>query len=207
MKDSPIISGSPPKRCPACNEIKPIDEFYKDPARKDGHHPTYKKCHARAVKKWQMKNTEKFKEMNKNWKKAHKKQRAEQSKKWAKAHPEYRQEAGKAWRASHPNYGEIWRKKHRDKMNIYARLRRGRLASVRSELTKDEWEAVLEFYGHKCLCCRSTNVKLTIDHVLPISLGGTDTVDNIQPLCGPCNSRKKAKHIDYRKEPYASPRD
>jgi 5-methylcytosine-specific restriction endonuclease McrA len=36
-------------------------------------------------------------------------------------------------------------------------------------------------------------------------MGGTHTVDNVQPLCGPCNSRKHANHIDYRKELYAPP--
>lgn len=207
MDNLPIIREGAEKRCSSCKEVKPVDEFYKDASRKDGLSTTCKKCHAKSVKKWEMNNAARFKEMNNNWKKAHKKQRAAESKKWAKAHPEYRQEVGKLWRANHPDYGKHWRKKHRDKINNYAQIRRARLAGVNSELTTDEWEAVLEFYGHKCLCCGKDNVKLTVDHVVPILLGGTHTVDNVQPLCGPCNSRKKAKHIDYRKELYASPRD
>jgi hypothetical protein len=203
----PIIREGAKKRCPTCNEVKPLDEFYKDLSHKDGHHATCKKCHAKSVKKWQMNNAEKFKEMNNKWKKTHKKQRAVESKKWAKAHPGYHQGTNKRWRANHPDYGKNWRKKHRDKMNNYSQIRRARLAGVSSNLTTEEWETVLEFYGHKCLCCGKDDVKLTIDHVVPVLLGGTHTVDNVQPLCGPCNSRKKAKHIDYRKEIYASPRD
>jgi len=38
------------------------------------------------------------------------------------------------------------------------------------------------------------------DHVLPVSKGGTSYISNIQPLCQPCNSGKKDKHIDYRPE-------
>jgi len=72
----------------------------------------------------------------------------------------------------------------------------------------EEWGAILEFFGHRCLRCERTDVKLTIDHVLPIFLGGAHIIDNVQHLCGPCNSSKRDKHIDYRKELYhETPRD
>jgi 5-methylcytosine-specific restriction endonuclease McrA len=34
--------------------------------------------------------------------------------------------------------------------------------------------------------------------VVPVSAGGANTIDNIQPLCGPCNSAKHTQTIDYR---------
>lgn len=43
--------------------------------------------------------------------------------------------------------------------------------------------------GHACLRCGATD-SLTLDHVFPWSLGGPDTVDNLQTLCGRCNSSK-----------------
>ena len=37
-----------------------------------------------------------------------------------------------------------------------------------------------------------------MDHVVPLKLGGANTVDNVQPLCGSCNCKKHLKIIDYR---------
>jgi 5-methylcytosine-specific restriction endonuclease McrA len=54
-----------------------------------------------------------------------------------------------------------------------------------------------EKYHKRCLCCDKRR-KLTADHVIPVSKGGTSDISNIQPLCQPCNSSKGAKIIDYR---------
>jgi hypothetical protein len=51
---------------------------------------------------------------------------------------------------------------------------------------------VYERDGFRCLTCGSRE-SLTLDHIHPFSLGGPDTVDNLQTLCRPCNSRKGAR--------------
>ena len=58
-------------------------------------------------------------------------------------------------------------------------------------------KAVFQMHGEKCLCCGTTE-NLTIDHVVPVSKGGPNTLSNFQPLCKPCNSRKGTQVIDYR---------
>lgn len=52
-------------------------------------------------------------------------------------------------------------------------------------------------YGRRCLCCGSVE-KLSLDHVVPIQKGGLDIVENLQPLCISCNSKKGVQIIDYR---------
>lgn len=198
-------NGTMKKICASCSEVKPLTEFYKDLRRKDGYYTRCKSCHSKSVKKWQMNNSEKFKEINKQWKNSHKKERAEDSKKRARAHREQRREFGRKWRSKYPDYGKNWRKNNLDKIRNYAQIRRARIIGNGGDLTVEEWNDILDFYGHKCLCCGREDVKLTIDHVIPIFLGGKHAADNIQPLCGPCNSRKKDKHIDYRKEKYHAP--
>lgn len=64
-------------------------------------------------------------------------------------------------------------------------------------ITAGQWRTILMLFGNSCACCGSRD-NITVDHVLPLSKGGLDNVLNIQPLCHTCNSKKKAKIIDYR---------
>jgi len=63
--------------------------------------------------------------------------------------------------------------------------------------TLEEWLALLEFYGHRCLR-RGSRESITVDHVVPLSLGGSNAIENIQPLCERCNTEKGATIRDYR---------
>lgn len=57
--------------------------------------------------------------------------------------------------------------------------------------TPEEWTALLELFDFKCAYC-NTDIKVypTKDHVVPLSQGGTDDIENITPACGSCNSKK-----------------
>lgn len=58
-----------------------------------------------------------------------------------------------------------------------------------------EW--VFGKYGKRCLCCGATD-NISIDHIKPISKGGTNELNNLQPLCKSCNSSKSTRMVDYR---------
>lgn len=87
---------------------------------------------------------------------------------------------------------ELKASKQQDKRN-----RRALEKNAEGKITVREWLALCEKYG-KCLCCGRSDVKLTLDHVKPLSIGGANLISNAQPLCVSCNSRKGTKYIDYR---------
>ncbi len=87
------------------------------------------------------------------------------------------------------NKAKIRAKKHR---------RRALVASASGSYTAKEWIALCRKYGNKCLACGSSEI--TVDHVVPLSKGGTNCIDNLQPLCSSCNSSKGTKSTDYRQQ-------
>lgn len=65
--------------------------------------------------------------------------------------------------------------------------------------TEKQWEELKFRHNFMCLCCKKREpfIKLTRDHILPISKGGDDKITNIQPLCKSCNSIKYVNIISY----------
>jgi 5-methylcytosine-specific restriction endonuclease McrA len=87
---------------------------------------------------------------------------------------------------------------HPDRVAAHQRTARARRRGAEGTHTDAEWLALCAQYGHRCLCCGKRK-PLTRDHVVPLIKGGSNTIDNIQPLCRSCNSRKHDKDIDYRR--------
>lgn len=59
----------------------------------------------------------------------------------------------------------------------------------RPHIPVDVRREVMDRDGHRCLDCGSTK-HLSLDHIVPFSHGGPDTVENLRVLCRPCNSRR-----------------
>lgn len=80
-------------------------------------------------------------------------------------------------------------------------------------LSKSTKIKVFKRDGYKCLLCH-TKKHLTIDHILPRSMGGSNHIDNLQTLCEYHNKTKGNNSVkDYRNkkslpvvDPYLSER-
>lgn len=69
-------------------------------------------------------------------------------------------------------------------------------AQLKGTHTEEEWQALVDEFDSRCLCCL-LQTKVTKDHIIPIRWGGSDAIDNLQPLCKSCNSRKHAKTLNW----------
>jgi 5-methylcytosine-specific restriction endonuclease McrA len=101
---------------------------------------------------------------------------------------------GKYIGENHPN----WKGNPIDSSK-YSRKRRERERNAVGFHTKKEWEELKEKYNYSCPSCnrKEPEIKLTKDHILPISENGSNEIENIQPLCKRCNSKKSTKSYFY----------
>jgi 5-methylcytosine-specific restriction endonuclease McrA len=72
----------------------------------------------------------------------------------------------------------------------YARIRAKKLGCEGS-YTGQELKDLMVAQGGKCLECSAVlDEKYEADHKIPLRVGGTNYIENIQLLCGPCNRAK-----------------
>lgn len=83
---------------------------------------------------------------------------------------------------------------------INARLRSERLSAARKlgTHTKQEWEDLKTEFYNKCVKCGEQSDHLHKDHITPIYQGGSDSIENIQPLCGKCNLSKGPERFNWK---------
>jgi len=93
--------------------------------------------------------------------------------------------SGESKQVYHRNYCE----NHPENIAHLKARRYARERGATGSHTIEEWEALKDSYGNLCASC-GKKIKLTKDHIIPLSKGGTDYIENIQPLCRNCNSRK-----------------
>jgi 5-methylcytosine-specific restriction endonuclease McrA len=114
-----------------------------------------------------------------------------------------------ARKARQKQYAIAYRKANRDTLNAKQRAyyhrrpqevsqaagqrnRARRLRTPLNTLTASQWKAIKAHYGSRCVYCGQRSERLTQDHIIPLSKGGTHTVQNVVPACRSCNSKKQA---------------
>ncbi len=161
--------------CTRCEQTKPLIEgFHRDPQSRMGRSTRCREC----------KNP----------------QARAQSKRYRAAKPEQCRETVREWQR-HPDRNEKRRAAYAaDPLPTLAKNARRRALRLAADgdYTAAEFEEMCAKYGNVCLCCGADG-PLEADHVIPLTWGGGNGIDNIQPLCRSCNSRKGNRHAtDYR---------
>lgn len=127
-----------------------------------------------------LRNKEKINARIQSYREQHKEQLELTALQYRETHKEQIAQSGKRWRQANP-----------DKVNVKASRRRARKANAPiNDFTAEQWTAMKEHYGHRCVYCGKKSQRLTQDHITPISQGGSHTLTNIVPSCKACNNKK-----------------
>lgn len=205
------------KRCCTCKEFKPSDSYYRASTRPDGLRPQCKDC----LKRWRAEHKEQFTEQQRRYRQksrardairerayrdANRERIAEKRREYVQR-PEVQERYREGMRrrqAENPNRRrentQRRREENPERFRALGRVSNHKRRASEGTFTAEEWLTLCEKYGNRCLCCGRDDLPLTVDHVVPICKGGTNWITDLQPLCSPCNIRKRCKIIDYRPE-------
>lgn len=157
-------------------------------------------CARAYSKKYYEAHKEKQKKYSREYHNAHQDECRERSKQYYRDNKDQALVANRRWKLANPEaYADIQARDYPKKL-IRNLIRYRTLQGLDYDWGYPEWEQLKKQYKNKCLCCGRSepDIALTVDHIQPVVTGGSNLLDNIQPLCKPCNSRKFTKIIDYR---------
>lgn len=127
--------------------------------------------------------------------------RCDNCKKWNTLRNFYRKNTKTEYREKQKQSSRNWQIRNPESKRRSEAKRR---ASYSERYTESE---MLNLYGTDCNICNNSidlnanrspgkpgwELSLHVDHVIPISKGGTDTLENVRPTHGICNIKKGAK--------------
>lgn len=183
------------KLCNRCLEEKPLDSFSPLSNGKLGRRPSCKLCQSKQAKMYREQNPEASRKASKRYAQAHPEVISSKNKQFYLENKEKSLQAVREWRNSHLEETREHSRRHSN------RRRARRLNNGIEPYTEQQ---VLQEYGVCCHLCntevdlnapRKVGTKgweqgLHIEHLVPIVLGGTDSLENVRPAHGLCNIKK-----------------
>jgi hypothetical protein len=195
-----VISGISIKVCRSCGILKKLSEYYVNMGN------VCKECKKARSIKWKHENRDRANATDRKWREQHRERSNAHSSKWRSNNKDKHLKLCRAWNAAnkercHDNLVR-WKKENPGRLAEWYRIRWKKTHSGPCYSQK-EWTALLKAFGNKCLSCGiiaadTTKGFLVPDHVIPVCKDGSNTIDNIQPLCFDCNRKKNGRTIDYR---------
>ncbi len=176
------------KRCNKCGEEKALSEFSKDGQNKDGLKGQCRTCRRAYSAKYRAENKDKGKAYSAKY-------RAENKEYFAQYYADNRE--------YYAQHNSDWRQANPEKKRANDQRRRARKANAKGTFTADDWKARLAYHGYRCIYCgvEKSETKegyLTMEHLIPLSRGGTNYPSNLAPSCKSCNCKKHTKtHFEF----------
>lgn len=202
------------KRCAVCGQEKTLDQFRPEKRNKDGLAGKCKDC-ARAhsadyyqknrgkvldaVKQRYQEKSDEIKQYKKDWSaKSADRLKAKRKEYYQQKKDEIRERSASWYRLNRERAAkqkQVYRASNREKFAMYHARRRSANKNSAGSFTKEDVQRLLKLQRWTCIGCRASLKKgFHIDHVFPVSKGGSSDPSNIQLLCPHCNRSKSAMH-------------
>lgn len=181
------------RTCLRCGACLPESEFAWSNKAKGEHRNRCKPCHADVSREWRKVNPVKVAAQKKRYENRHM-EKVRERKRITAAHlrtlhldevRKYQREWIKTPQAK--AYRKAWRQTPTGR----ATNRRGAIAHSYGCEVKEWWSSLVD---PQCFYCDSPATE--VEHVVPVSKGGTHELSNLVPACRPCNRRKGTKSFD-----------
>lgn len=168
-------------------------------------------------REWRKANLAKARASSRAWKKAHAADVAAYDKTWAESNRDQKNQHSRKTRKTHPLTPAqkkqavvrtaAWIKKHPEYKAAINHRRHAQKMGNGGTWTAAEWMTLKRQLGFRCVGCRLPEIKLWClrrrlvpDHIVPLTKGGLNVIENLQPLChgtGGCNNKKGSKTQDF----------
>lgn len=198
------------KRCTKCLRLKRVTSFSYDKRRPEGRQSHCRACMAARVRIYIRMNKEKVRVAKKLYylrnvgkikakvrryelKNRTRVRRAHQ--KWVERNRDRANAYSNAWYYKNTDKcresTSRWERQNPEKVKAKVHRRLAKLKAASGTFTGKQLKKVLGKYGRCCVYCAGPYE--AIDHVIPLSRGGTNYPSNLRPCCSSCNSSKGSK--------------
>lgn len=184
------------KKCSKCGKYKDINDFHKNKSKSDRLSTECKECKRKQDSKYREENLEYYKEYLANYNKINKDELYDKKKIYISENKLDHLKRRHNWYED--NKEEIkartsqYKKDHPEQYQMYNNRRAARKKT--SIIEKFTHQDIIDKYGSQCIYCGGSFDK--IDHYIPLSKGGSHTLDNVRPSCEHCNLTKSNKLPD-----------
>ena len=98
----------------------------------------------------------------------------------------------KEWYAANPWWRPSFVERNGRRLRDLMALRKSERTGAKAMFDPSD---VRDAYGGRCWACGSAE-RIGMDHIVPLTRGGSNCAFNLRVLCGPCNARKH-KRLDH----------